>query len=268
LWYRGDRFGGFQSQPEQRTVELALVNAFAKIGEGISFSPAGRTYKGVHARMQVLSVRSGTDVREEHLFQGLARNLPSDVGVCSVVRCDKRFHAQWSAAGKEYRYRLDFRSPATQGPWKDFAWRVAEDPQLRSGSIKPEAVSQLLEFCQGTHDFFCFHAKSSVRKPRTLRKASLVEMPNGPFEIRLWGDSFARYQARFLVGSCVSAAAGLIAPEDFRAAVQRCVPIRGIRAPAKGLVLWETFYPEALDPFRAQRAAPPNVPSEAPFGFE
>jgi tRNA pseudouridine38-40 synthase len=132
--------------------------------------------------------------------------------------------------------------------------------------VRPEKLSELLALAAGTRDFIAFHEKSSPRRPRTLRDAKLVECSPGRLEIRLDGDAFGRYQARYLVGSAVAAAAGAVAVEQYQAGLEQGVAFPGLRAPAHGLILWEIAYPPELDPFVDQeRRCMPNLPAEPPF---
>lgn len=269
LWYRGSRFWGFQSQPAHPTVQRVLTDAFAKLNAEIAFCGAGRTDKGVHARMQILSVRARPEVSAEMLFDGLTRNLPQDVGICAAVPSLRQFHAQWSCTGKEYRYRLDLGNSSRNRSWADLSWRLADDPRLGGRKVELDLLERFLRRCVGTRDFSSFHAKSSVRKQRQLRRASLHDLGDGLFEVRVVGDSFARYQVRYVIGSCAAAASGLLAAEQLESAIEHSTPIPGLRAPPEGLVLWEVFYAEEVDPFDARvRGSAPCLPREPPFHLD
>jgi tRNA pseudouridine38-40 synthase len=132
--------------------------------------------------------------------------------------------------------------------------------------VRPEKLSELLALAAGTRDFIAFHEKSSPRRLRTLWDAKLVECSPGRLEIRLDGDAFGRYQARYLVGSAVAAAAGAVPVEQYQAGLEQGVAFPGLRAPAHGLILWEIAYPPKLDPFAdPERRDAPNLPAEPPF---
>ena len=74
---------------------------------------------------------------------------------------------------------------------------------------------------------------------------------------------------RYLVGTAVLVAAGLLAEETFHAALDAQVTVAGLRAPAFALTLWEVCYPAALDPFvEDERLTAPGVPSGLPFTKE
>lgn len=263
LWYRGDRFRGFQRQVQGPTVQEALERALDEAGVGATPLPAGRTDRGVHARMQVVGVRLPEGLSAEELERRLRALLPADLGVCAIRRAPPGFHPQWRCAGKEYRYRFALGPPRPE--WERFCWRVDLERRCQGSVVAPERVDELLRRCVGRRDFWAFHEKSSVRRERTLASAELVELGGGLFEARLSGEGFARYQVRYLVGSALAVAAGAVARSEFEAALDRAEPFAGLKAPGEGLVLWEVFYPRAVDPFSEDRKAPPHLPAGPPF---
>lgn len=266
LWYRGGAFQGFQRQPKGRTVQGTLLKALELAGVGATPNPAGRTDRGVHARMQVISLRGAGDRPPEAVRAAIDRAAPGELGVVAARPAPPSFHAQWQARGKEYRYRLSLWGPPPER-WRDLSWAVREHPRLAAHPpATPERLAALLRQAEGTRDFWALHAKSSTRKPRTLQSATLVELGGGLYEARLRGGSFARYQARILVGTAVAAACGEVSPEQWAAALERAEEIPGIRAPAEGLILWSVEYPEEVDPFPPQeRERAPGLPDGPPF---
>jgi tRNA pseudouridine38-40 synthase len=265
IWYRGGAFRGFQRQAEGPTVQEVLEQALGEVGVPYTVMPSGRTDRGVHARMQVVSLRQAPEDTAEALAARLPACLPPDIGVCVARRPHRSFHAQWSAMGKEYRYRVQLSGAVTEA-WRPYALDVAEEPALARHPIAPERFAALLGMAVGQRDFVAFHENSSPRKPRTLESATLHELGGGLFEARLRGDAFARYQVRYLVGSALLTAAGRISEAQWRAALETGEKIPGLKATAAGLVLWEVRYPPELDPFTAaERAAPPGLPAGPPF---
>lgn len=265
IWYRGGNFVGFQRQPQGPTVQSSLEAALKEAGVPATVMSAGRTDRGVHARMQVVSVRLPSGDSVESLAERLPPLLPPGLGLCVARRPHRSFHAQWSATGKTYRYRVQLGGRVSEA-WRPFACAVSEEARLDGRSIRPERFAEVLASAVGTRDFFAFHESSSPRKPRTLESATLHELGDGLFEARLTGDAFARYQVRYLVGSSLLTAAGLLPEERFRAALDTGADIPGFKAPAAGLVMWEVSYPAELDPFTPEeRAHPPRLPEEPPF---
>jgi len=245
-------------------VQQALDEALRGLGDFGGLFPAGRTDRGVHARMQVVGVRAPGELDPEALRLALNARLPEGLGVAHAAAAPKGFHPQWGAVGKRYRYRLQLEGPPAP-EWAGLCWSPAEHPRLSSARIDPARLASLLRRCEGTRDFFAFHASSSVRKPRTVARAELIACGGGRFEARFEGAGFARYQVRILVGACAAVAGGVLPEEQFAAALESAAPLAGIRAPGEGLVLWEVLYPPTLDPFAPQRAAAGGVPACPPF---
>lgn len=260
VWYLGGPFAGFQVQPGARTVQSVLQHALVAAGSTDVVMPSGRTDKGVHARMQVVSARVPAEVPEEAFAERLRALLPkAELGIVALHRSAPSFHAQWSAARKEYRYRfaLGRRAPAA---WAPFAWQV---------DASPEKLAEALSRAVGTRDFFAFHVKSSVRRERSLQAATLHELGEGLFEARFSGDNFARHQVRYLAGAAVDVASGALPEEAYGAALDRAEGLRATRAPAEGLVLWEVGYPKEVDPFSAlERQSAPGLPRQPPYYWD
>jgi tRNA pseudouridine38-40 synthase len=267
VWYRGGGFRGFQAQVGGGTVQQALDQALREVGAPTDFGgvmPAGRTDRGVHARMQVVGLRASAAWAPDALAAALNARLPEGVGVARVRVAPAGFHPQWSATGKHYRYRLQLEG-APAAAWAGLCWRPSEHPRLEGARIDPGRLGALLARCEGTRDFSALHARSSVRKARTVTRAELVACGEGRYEARFGGAGFARYQVRILVGTCAAVAAGVLSEAQLGAALEAAEPIEGIRAPGEGLVLWEVDYPPLLDPFPDVRGLAEGVPSEPPF---
>ncbi len=220
----------------QQTLEAGLRAA------GFSRNPinAGRTDLGVHARMQVLSMRVVEGVPATEVAERLNAQLPEGVGIACSRPAATGFNAQWSATGKEYRYRLALEDRPGWGP---FAWRVEVDPAKLAGQ-----VAKLV----GARDFFAFHDKGSSRIVRTITRAALEPVEPGVVEVQVEGDGFARYMVRYLVGSAVAVAQGTLDEAVYDAALHEARVFTKRRAPAHGLVLWSVAYPLEVDPFPAQ----------------
>ena len=263
IWYRGEFFRGFQTQAEGPTVQESIAHRLSAIGIHSSPCAAGRTDKGVHARMQVLSLRSA--IAADELFRRLSDPPPSGWGICCARSARDGFHAQWSSAGKEYRYRLrlDLRADAA---WEPYSWSPGEHPRLADRKLDLARLAGALRALEGTRDFSAFHESSSSRCLRTLHSAKLVESASGVLDIRIRGDRFGRHQIRFMVGAAALVAAGALAEEAFLRSIEEAAPLAGVKAPARGLVLWDVHYPSTVDPFDADdRLRPVALPADPPF---
>jgi tRNA pseudouridine38-40 synthase len=268
IWYRGAHFRGFQRQSDGLTIQEALEEALRQAGVPAAVMPSGRTDRGVHARMQVVSLRLPPGDSPEALAQRLPPLLHPEIGLCVAHRPDDSFHAQWSACGKEYRYRLQLGGTLSEA-WRLFAMDPSTEGRLAGAPLAPERVAELLGAAVGCRDFSAFHESSSPRKPRTLESATLHELGGGLFEARLRGAAFGRYQVRYLVGAALLVAAGALPEEHYLTALELGERVQGLKAPARGLVLWEVRYPPQLDPFPPdERARAPGLPRSPPFSSE
>lgn len=265
IWYHGGTFLGFQRQAQGPTLQESLETALREVGVPAAVMAAGRTDRGVHARMQVVSVRLEEGDSPEALATRLPARLPAGLGLCVARKPHPSFHAQWSAEGKTYRFRVQLGG--TVAPeWRPYVMNVADQPRLAPQVPSPERLAELLGMAVGQRDFIAFHENSSPRKPRMLESATVRELGGGLFEVVLRGNAFARYQVRYLVGSALLTAAGGLPEERWRAALEVGERIPGLKADPAGLVLWEVRYPAKLDPFTlAERAAPPGLPEGPPF---
>lgn len=238
-WYRGAGFRGYQQQEGLRTVQRELLRAFAAAALPRNPVVAGRTDKGVSARMQVLSARVERSAALEDLPARLNAHLPDDVQVHLVKRAPADFHAAFSASSKEYRYAL---------------------PREEAGDL--ETLREVASLVPGTRDFRVFHFKTSAVQPRTVRAVDVLPLspalsPGGEgVLLRFVGDAFARHMVRMLVGGMTAVARGEVTIDTFRAGLDAQRLFHCPTAPPEPLTLWDVGYPPDVDPFTAaERAA-------------
>lgn len=252
LWYHGAAFAGYQCQPGKRTIQHTLEQALRKADLTRSPVAAGRTDAGVHARMQVVSLREFT-LSPSQVQERLRDHLPDDLGVVAVRRATRKFNARWASVKKEYRYRLCIGSPEKHS---SYAWPVRDVSQTRLR----EAVAQWL----GTRTFQAFHHPSSPRHLRTIESAVVVASGD-LLEVRVVGDAFGRHQIRRLIAAAVRRATDAIGEAEYAAAFVEGAPPSFAKAPPHGLIAWDVVYPEDIDPFIDVRATADSLPCTLPF---
>ena len=240
VWYRGADFAGFQQQTGLRTVQGEILRAFPQVGLERNPVVAGRTDKGVSARMQVLSSRvpKGSDLGA--LTAKLNAALPADVQVHLAKVTRPKFHAAWSANQKEYHYAL-----------------------TEPGDL--EKLREVISLIPGTRDFRVFHFKTSQLKPRTVHSVELLSpspVGRGSREargeghvLRFVGEGFARFMVRMLVGGALQVSRGEIPIDTFRAGLEQQQNFGCPKAPPEALTLWSVGYPDELDPFTPDERA-------------
>jgi tRNA pseudouridine38-40 synthase len=224
-WYHGQQFHGYQQQQELRTVQAELLKAFSRAGLSRNPVVAGRTDKGVSARMQVLSCRMSSDADAQQICERLNALLPHDIGIHAIVPAPLKFHAAWRSNAKEYRYQL-----------------------LPSDVGDLSLLREALALIPGTRDFKVFHFKSSEVRTRTVHSVELFQCDNG-FELRFGGEGFARYMVRMLVAGALMVSLKQISIDVFRRGLLDKENFYCPTAPADPLTLWNVGYPAEWDPF-------------------
>jgi tRNA pseudouridine38-40 synthase len=239
LEYDGTDFGGWQRQPNARTVQAVVEDAVATMTqERVLVRGAGRTDAGVHARAQVANFHTASSIPVEGFRRGLNGTLPRDVAAIAVDEVDAAFEARRSARGKHYAYRI-WNLPS-RSPLRDrTSWHLYRPLDL---AAMAEAGRALL----GEHDFSAFRAAGCDSKSpvRVLRRVDVVVEEPGLVAIHLEATAFLRNMARIIAGTLVEVGlhrrpvadmSGLLTGRDRTRA--------GRTAPAQGLTLEQVTYP-------------------------
>ena len=244
LQYLGTAYDGWQPQPNQSSVYDVVAEALHK-GTGETYGPvvAGRTDKGVHAKHQLVSVRTERSHDHEALVAALNAALPKDVRVLSVREAPATFHATTSVRQKTYAYYLALGATAD-----DVAWRVE--------GLDVDRMRACGQLFVGEHDYKVFSAggKASGTTVRTIRAAVVEELEHvdlpfvgrvqGPLvRVAFEGDGFLKHQVRRMVGALVRVGRGELAESVVADALRDPatprpeISSRAFVAPARGLWL-------------------------------
>ncbi|MCJ7764259.1 MAG: hypothetical protein MUO90_03770, partial [Dehalococcoidales bacterium] len=80
--YNGSRYCGFQLQAELPTIQGEIERALKRLtGDGIRILATSRTDSGVHARRQVVSFRTKSQLTPKTVVSGLNYYLPRAIAV-------------------------------------------------------------------------------------------------------------------------------------------------------------------------------------------
>ena len=207
--YDGGPFSGWQSQPNKNGVQDHLKIAFlALLSEPVKLHGAGRTDSGVHALGQVAHV----DVPQHKLdparwIPALNAHLPAQIRVIRCLRASTRFHAQYSAVGKTYRYQL-WNDPVFHPLEIGRSWHVPQSLDL----VSLQAAANCLI---GTHDFASFAANRGKVVQSTIRTIHQIRirLRKELICLEFAGDGFLYRMVRMLTGALVRVGSGR---EDLR----------------------------------------------------
>ena len=201
--YDGRPFCGWQSQPNRNGIQDYLKHAFAEIlARPVNLHGAGRTDAGVHAFAQVAHV----DVPYgKYALQtwtaALNAHLPGEIRVLKCIRAREGFHAQYSAVGKVYTYRI-WNDPIHHPSEIGRSWHVAHPLDLDAFLA---ARSRLI----GTHDFASFAANRGVVEETTRTIYHLrIKRRRELLTLEFAANGFLYRMVRMLTGSMAKVASG------------------------------------------------------------
>jgi tRNA pseudouridine38-40 synthase len=238
LAYVGAGFHGWQSQPDQRTVQGELADLLERLlGRRCVPVGAGRTDAGVHARGQVAHVLLHGPHEVARICGALPRITLEGIQIHAVRPVSPAFDARQSAIARRYAYRLHRRRNIFDPYAFEVPWRLDR-------SAMGEACVRI----KGAHDFSSFCKTGSLKDDNTCRVDLCGlewEGERGIFHIR--ADRFLHHMVRNLVGLLLEIGRGIRRPEDIDTILAaRDRRAAGMMAPAHGLFLEEVLYPEAL----------------------
>lgn len=254
LAYDGAAFGGWQRQPDVRTVQAALEDALAPLaGRPVAVVGAGRTDAGVHAAGQVASVAMPGARPIEDIRRALNATLPADVRVLAVEEAPAGFDARRHARTKTYRYAI-WNGRAVPPLARGLVWHVPSALDL-------DAMRAAAAVLVGRHDFAAFQSAggSVSTTTRELLTSSwiAVDREADPLGVlggadddgarllryEVTGTGFLRHMVRTLAGTMVDVGRGRWQPADvLRMLASRDRRSAGETAPAQGLTLWKVDY--------------------------
>jgi tRNA pseudouridine38-40 synthase len=206
LAYAGQRYHGWQSQPDGQTVQdrvEAALSAFA--AQPVGTICAGRTDTGVHALNQVIHFDAPVERDPFSWVRGTNRYLDRDIAVqwCQPVADD--FHARNHAIGRRYRYLLleSPVRPAIEDGRCGWTFRPLDGDAMRAAAVH----------LVGEHDFSSFRSSEcQARSPvKTMREITITR--HGAYwRFDFDASAFLHHMVRNLMGCFVAVGTGSHAP--------------------------------------------------------
>lgn len=235
--YDGSNYGGFQTQPNMKTVQEELEKALTKVNNGnkTSITATGRTDKGVHALCQYGHADLNIEITEYKLKRALNSNLPEDIHVISTKIVPDDFHARYYVKKKEYKYYMNL------GEYNPLERNYVFQYNYK---INVEAMSKAIKYFEGEHDFKAFVTDNKERENcvRKIFKASIDQQEN-KLVFTFIGNGFLRYQVRNMVGYLIKIGEEKATPESVIKVLESKDRTKsGKTAPAEGLYLYNVEY--------------------------
>lgn len=239
LMYDGSAYHGWQLQKRDVTIAGTLERAVSHVvGHPVRFVGAGRTDAGVHAEIYLANFRTTSRIPCDRLPLAVNTRLPGDIVVTKATEVPEDFNAIGSCLKKEYTYRI-YNSRIRNAFLVDRVWFY---PRPLDADVMQVAASQFV----GTHDFAAVRSVGTETKT-TVRTVHYFEITrSGPMiTCRVCADGFLYNMVRAMVGTCVYASEGKLAPSDIPALLAgRNRTDAGPTAPPQGLYMTALWYPQ------------------------
>lgn len=234
--YDGTNFRGWQRQPEGRTVEGVIEQAFSTLYQReIDIIGQGRTDAGVHALGQTAHVDLPEKYSARRIVHAMRGLLPEDAALLKAETVEADFHARFHAKSRSYCYRIsEKQAPINRHSVWTYERRLNE-----------ERLKTCAEIIRGEHNFlnFCIPPEEEHATTICFIKKSEWTRENGLLVYRIEADRFLRHMVRRLVGSMLKVADGTLTPVEFQELLSaNNVKQKGHAAPASGLVLVQVVY--------------------------
>ncbi|MDI6654416.1 MAG: tRNA pseudouridine(38-40) synthase TruA [Candidatus Hydrothermarchaeota archaeon] len=214
VYYDGSNFAGSQVQPNQRTVEGELLNAFKKLGARVEkFQSAGRTDKGVSAFGNVFAVTTDFKLKA----RALNNFLPGDIRVLAVREVPEDFNPRYEAIKRIYKYFLF-----------DDGYDIKKIRQ----------TAKLFEGEHSFHNFCILEDKNPVRKINKIA----IKKSGGFLVLTFYGESFLWQMARRIVTALKMAGRSEISIEELKKYFEPACKNKFKPSEPEQLILWDVKY--------------------------
>jgi tRNA pseudouridine38-40 synthase len=241
LEYDGSGFAGSQWQTNARTVQSVLEEGIEKVTQAktrVAF--AGRTDAGVHARGQVASFDTKSELQASTLMRALNAWLPEDVAVKGAVDAHAGIDVRRDAIRRHYQYLIETQAgrPAL-GRLR--VWHVPWD-------LDVQAMTESAALLAGRHDFAAFASPPENPETSTVREVYCfgVRSADTKLVVDVEANAFLPHQVRRMVGALVEVGRGKLTAQDYERLLEGPAASAGPAAPAYGLYLMRVDYEPQL----------------------
>ena len=232
--YDGTDFHGFQIQKDKTTVQGELQKALEIFTEKYELNYSGRTDAGVHARGQVINIKTELIINLK-IINSLNKILGSKISINSFKTVNDSFHARYDPFERTYKY---FVSDINQQyPY------LSSQSYIYPKKLDIKKLNHVSQLFVGEHNFFAFSKHDVNKNPnRKIYKSNWIRKRDF-FEYTITGNSFLRNMVRNIVGVQIAYCEDKVSYEEISLNLVNPKKARlNFIAPAHGLVLWNVKY--------------------------
>lgn len=240
LAYNGEKYCGWQTQPNGLAVQEAIENALGTLLRiPTPIVGAGRTDAGVHARLMVAHFDVEQAISDLVLLtEKLNRILPKDISIYKIVEVQNDAHARFDATARLYRYYISTR----------------KDPFLFSlkykihGNINLDRMNECANVLFEYIDFTSFSKLHTDVKTNNCKiMYAQWEQQGDDYIFTIKADRFLRNMVRSIVGTLLEAGREKIDVDDMRKIIEaKDRGAAGSSVPGHALFLEEIEYPQTI----------------------
>ena len=238
--YNGERYSGWQKQPNAVAVQEILEDALTKaLGYPVALTGAGRTDAGVSASGYFAHFDYPFQIKEHAaLLYKINAILPADIVAHFIAEAGPEAHARFDATSRSYRYLV--HTEKDPFAWHSFYCKFPLDV---------EAMNLAAAHLLGSHDFSCFEKVGADNKTSvcnvTHARWTATDATHLRFDIT--ADRFLRNMVRAIVGTLLDVGRGKIFADDIPGLLEsRDRSAAGQSVPGEPLMLCGITYPYEL----------------------
>ena len=156
----------------------------------------GRTDAGVHSLGQVANFKTNSNMEIDIIPMAINSKLKKSIVIKQAEDVDERFHARYSAKGKQYRYIIN-NSKTGSSIYRDLEYHMPV-------KLNVEDMQKAIKYFIGKHDFKAFKASgtSSKSSEREIYEADIIQ-DGDRIIIELKGNGFLYNMVRIIAGTLV-----------------------------------------------------------------
>ena len=238
LSFNGNKFHGWQIQPNANTIQAELNKALSVIlKDVILVVGAGRTDAGVHAKQMFAHFDFEGDFETEILLTKVNGFLPNDISVHQIFKVNDNTHARFDAVSRTYQYYItNEKNPFNKNVY------------LYYQRLNVDAMNLACKYLLGKQDFTSFsklHTQTYTNDCNVIIANWKQQRNELLFTIK--ADRFLRNMVRAIVGTLLEVGEGKMGPKRIKEIIaKKDRSEAGVSVPAHALFITKIEYPENI----------------------